>query len=238
MRAEDIAAAISAGLKPPAGDSDIGLHQGTILSWDRQTGANSVSVNGYTFTNLDALQGGIANAFSAGDVVVLVRKQSRYFILGKVATPGGLAGSAPAFQTMSASVNYTASTGSYGDLTGQPVGPQVSTYISSNRTALVLWQCDVDCYGGTGEIGWAVSGASSISPGAFTGMTIKSGTRTFNGGTTTVQTYNTASGSYLIGPGAGLKSGFTTFTMKYKPTINDASGFVTFKAPGLTVIPL
>jgi hypothetical protein len=238
MRSDEIAALMTAGLKPPAGDSDIGLHVGTVLTWDRQSGVNSVSVNGTTLTNLDALQGGIPNAFAANDVVLICRKQSRYFILGKVASPGGLAGSAPAFQTMSASVNYTASTGTYGDLTGQPVGPQVSTYVSSTRTAFVLWQCDVDCYGATGEIGWTVSGASSISAGAFTGMSIKSGTRTFNGAGVTVQTYNTATGQYLMGPGAGLNTGLNTFTMKYKATIHDASGFSTFKAPGLTVIPL
>ncbi|MGV9364530.1 hypothetical protein [Amycolatopsis sp. NPDC003731] len=236
MRSQDIAALIQAGTAPAPGDQDISLHKGTVRSWDRQSGVNTVEVNGTVLNNLDSLQGGVPTAYAVGDVVLVARKQSTYFLLGKVASAAGLAGSAPAFQTSGSAATYNASTAGYGDLASGTT-PAVSTYIGSNRTALVLWQAKIDATDATADVAWQVSGASSIAPGQFTGMGITSGVRFFNAGTTTVTTFETVSGSYLIGPGAGLNPGFNTFSMKVRANVFN-SGSVAISALGITVIPL
>lgn len=237
--AAEIADLITQGMQGPTGAEDAAFHTGVIRSWDRQSGTNVVIINGVEISNLKALQGGIGIYYSPGDVVIIIRKQRQYFIMGKVAAPGGAAGSGVQFVTSNVSNRLNSTT--FTDLPSGP-GPSISAYIGSARAAIVIWQCSVEANGGLGVIGFQVSGASSIPPGAFTGMTAWHSNRVFNqSGSMTVSTEATVTGAYTIGPGAGLQTGLNTFSLKYRSVIYDAvtsPNGPMFMQPGLTVIPL
>lgn len=234
--AAEIADLITQGMQGPTGAEDAAFHTGVIRSWDRQSGTNVVIINGVEISNLKALQGGIGIYYSPGDVVIIIRKQRQYFIMGKVAAPGGAAGSGVQFVTSNVSdhVNNT----SYVDLPSGP-GPSVSAYIGSSKSAIVIWQCTVSANNAKGQIAFQVSGASSIAPGAFTGMSVWHTNRTFNqSGSMSVTTEATLTGAYTIGPGAGLQTGLNTFQLKYRTDNFNAGAGADFSQPGLTVIPL
>lgn len=237
--AAEIADLITQGMQGPTGAEDAAFHTGVIRSWDRQSGTNVVVINGVEISNLKALQGGIGIYYSAGDVVIIIRKQRQYFIMGKVAAPGGAAGSGVQFVT--SPVNVQLNSTSFTDLPSGP-GPAVSAYIGSSRSAIIIWQCTLVTNGTRGDIGFQVSGASSIPPAAFTGMTVWHSNRVFNqSGSMTVGTETTLVGAYTIGPGAGLQTGLNTFQLKYRSEIFDpvtSPNGPRFMQPGLTVIPL
>ncbi|HEY0638721.1 MAG TPA: hypothetical protein VGD67_13810 [Pseudonocardiaceae bacterium] len=83
MRSEDLAPLF--GGDPPG----LTFHQGTILTWNAQTGQNTVAVAGAVLTDVPmAQQGPEALTIRAGQVVTLLGWRSSFWILGRVATPG------------------------------------------------------------------------------------------------------------------------------------------------------
>lgn len=82
MRSDDLASLLRHA------DGDIAFHQGRILSWDPNTGENSVRVRGTPLQNLPILNTGEAIALREGHVVGVLRVKSSYFILGRVTVPG------------------------------------------------------------------------------------------------------------------------------------------------------
>lgn len=229
----DIARAMTAGMAPPTGDSDVALHTGKILTWDRQTGVNTVDVSGTVLSNLDSLQGGLPNSYTPGDVVLLARKQSRYFIMGRVASATGLAGSAPESNVNNNSiVEYTTNT-LWADLPAPNITPSVTVYIGSSRKALVLWQSQIHAQSGAGYVAWGISGASTALPGQFSNTYTRAGTwRSL--ADPTIITYDTVMGMYL----ATVNPGLNTFTMKFQTEMFSAAGLVTIQEPGIVVIPM
>jgi hypothetical protein len=87
--ASEIADLITAGMRGPTGAEDAAWHTGTVLSWDESSGVNSVLVGGTAIPNLKTVQAGIGIQFQPGDTVMIVRKQTQYFVLGKETAPGG-----------------------------------------------------------------------------------------------------------------------------------------------------
>jgi hypothetical protein len=220
-----IADLIGQALTTNSGPEDVAIHTGQIQSWDTQSGVNAVMVNGVILTNLKSIQGGLAVSYTAGDTVMLVRKQTQYFILGKVTAPGGSAGSAIQSQRV-ASLQTVTST-SFGDLAGS-FGPEVSVYIGSSRRCLVIHSVEITISNNPAG-GWQavqVSGASSIA--VETGVTDAywSGPGSTDG---------TFSATCLVTEFNGLRTGLNTFTCKYKKT---GTGTVQVNNRVLTVIPL
>lgn len=77
-----------APLFPTADDRGVVFRQGVILTWDEQTGDNTVDVGGSVQTNVPMLNSsGVVN-LAVGDVVGLLAFKSQMFILGKIITPG------------------------------------------------------------------------------------------------------------------------------------------------------
>lgn len=233
--AAQIADLITQGVQGPTGDQDFSLVQGRIVSWNRLTGLNTVELNGGFITNVSALHSGIPTWFNPGDSVQLVRKQSRYFILGKVASPGGTAGSSVQFGTRTGLNTINNTSGSWVDLPTSPLSQDV--YISSSRAVLILWGADIDTNNSMGELGWAVSGATTLNPGSFNNTTVK---LSANSGAATASTAvsATVTGSYVMGPGVGLNAGLNTFTLKARVSVFGTGVNAGFGNVTLTLIPL
>lgn len=70
-----------------AGESPTSFHQGTVLTWNQQTGANTVSVAGSILTNVPVLNTGEAIALKAGHVVGLTKWRTQWFIIGRITVP-------------------------------------------------------------------------------------------------------------------------------------------------------
>lgn len=231
MDAAGIAALITAGNAPPTGSSDIGFHTGQIVSWDESSGTNVVTVQGVNLSNLKALQGGIGILYQAGDVVGIIRFQTTYFVLGKVAAPGAGA----ANQIRSAAVNTAVNNvnvAQWNDLPGSP-GPTLSNvYIGSSRRCLVLMTCLMDVSGVEGYMSVAISGASTIAPSGNTGL--QTGFIGIPSGAPVVTAQSAA--NFVLTSTDGLNSGFHTFTAKYGVFISGGTG-VNFLRRSMTVIP-
>lgn len=93
--AYEIADLLTQGMQGPVGADDSGWHVGKILTWSSSTGLNSVLVNGVPLTNLKALTPSIGTEYAPGQTVLIVRKQTQYFILGPVTTPGAVGSTPP-----------------------------------------------------------------------------------------------------------------------------------------------
>lgn len=76
-----------AGLFAPPAESE-SYRQGVIQAFNPSTGANSVKVGGATLTNLPILVSGDTVNYAENDVVILMRYQSSWAILGRVVTAG------------------------------------------------------------------------------------------------------------------------------------------------------
>ena len=228
MRSDDI----SQDMMPrePAGQRDIGLRLGTILAWDNLTGANTVDIEGQQFQDLKAIQGGIGIRYTPGDVVVIMKKQTTFFIFGRVASVGGAAGAAVVSDTNNLVYNTGSSGGSFANFPDN--GPVVTTYIGSSRRALLIWSADCSVSQSKAEIGWAVSGASTMASGSFAATTAQLAEQT-----TATVVAATVTGSYVMGSGAGLKTGVNTFTMQYRTELFGGTG-ANYGNRSLTVIPL
>lgn len=234
MKAGDIAALMTAGFAQPSGPEDSAFHTGQIITWDELSGVNTVLINGVVLSNLKIIQSGIGVTYSANDVVVIMRKQTQYFIMGKVAAPG--AGLTNQIKAAAVATNQTTATTTYTDLA--TVGPQVTVTIGSSRRCLVIVDCRITCatagqaaqYVG-GSMGFAVSGASTIAAGNGA-LNIQF----YSGPTAPNIAWNQATSHTVVLQSAdGLNAGSNTFTAKYySQTANPVCGF---EARNIVVIP-
>lgn len=83
MIGDDLAPLLAPGRAP-----DVGFRQGTVVTFDQGSGHNSVSVAGALLSDLPILSGAESLEYEVGDVVVLIRLNSSWAILGRVVTPG------------------------------------------------------------------------------------------------------------------------------------------------------
>ncbi|WP_191334942.1 hypothetical protein [Amycolatopsis acidiphila] len=210
-----IAQLIAAASAPPSGGEDAAFYTGQIQSWDDATGVNSVLVNGTVVPNMRCLSIGAGIVLVPGDVVMIIRKQTQWFILGKVAAPG--AGAALGVRQDYVGASGSTSSATYADLPGS-FGPSVSTYISSARRALVLVGTQSSCINGWAHMGVEVSGASSMAAGALTNQAAAiSGTFDIaHPGAGTIIGWGSPLSVHVYTAADGLNQGTNVFTAKYK----------------------
>jgi len=147
--------------------------------------------------------------------VIVLRKQTQYFILGKVGAPGAGA----ANQVRSATVNAAVNQGlqAFGDLTGS-FGPElVNVYIGSSRRCLVTLSNQVNVNNSIGNMGFQVRGASLIDASVPRSTYLSA--RTSSNGTIASVSITT-----LLTAADGLNMGFNTFTTKYRVLNNGEPG--------------
>lgn len=222
MRSDDVARLLTSG-----GQGDFGFRQGTVISWDAQTGANVIDVGGEPFDNIPMLA--ISSVtMAAGDSVGVLRFKSTYFLLGRIAVAGS-----GSMQTRSAKVtaSETRSSTSYGNLaTIGPVIPDV--YIGGSRQCLVLVRAAAGVLGNGADQANAnveVSGASSIAPLNTSAALIGS-----VGSPLGTHVQASIMSNVVLTAEEGLNEGFNTFTMVYKSGLGAQ---VVFSDRSLTVIP-
>ncbi|PRX48689.1 hypothetical protein B0I33_104507 [Prauserella shujinwangii] len=222
------------GGNPASGGGDIGFHQGVVTAWNASTGENTLTVAGGVVNNVPVLTTADSIMLNVGDVVGLLRFKSTYFILGRIAPPGG--GAAMSMRTGELSATEGLSTGN-NDPTGTwvdlaTVGPVVpDVYIGSSRRCLVLIGCAVRANNASGFMSFEVSGASTIAPPKATGLGVNNHQ---NGGSTVSAT---TSAARLLVAEDGLNEGFNTFTAKYWYTVNNNGTGCEFEARSITVFP-
>lgn len=229
MRSDDISQDIRT--KKPSGDRDIGMRQGVILAWNDLTGENLVDVEGEAFQNLDVLVTGIGISYALNDVVNIVRRQSRYFINGKVGAVNGSAGSGIQEAVFGYSDTVASTAGGWVDVPSGVVS--IQAYIGSSSKAMVVWRADVSCNNSTGEVSWAVSGATNVTVASRAGMSMVMDAATT--GTPSTAVKETLCGLYTL---RGLNQGLHTFTMKYRVAVHVSGINVVFGSPQITIIPL
>lgn len=223
---------MTAGFAPPTGPEDVAFHTGQIVTWDDLSGVNTVTVNGVVLSNLKVVQSGIGLSYFAGDVVVIMRKQTQYFILGKVGSPG--VGAANQIQSATISTFESTAATSFTDLA--TVGPSVTVNIGSSRRCLLITGAIIYCTGNPvgqfigGSIGAQITGASAIGPGFGALQNAFSANATSGAG---LQNYATRVS--LITAADGLNAGSNTFTCKYYSQLSSPT--CGFSARNITVIP-
>lgn len=82
MRSEDLAPMLT-----PKGLPGVGFRQGKVLSFNTDTGANTIDVAGTALVDVPMLNSGEAVALKAGHVVGLLTFKSSWWILGRVTLP-------------------------------------------------------------------------------------------------------------------------------------------------------
>jgi hypothetical protein len=227
-----LAAALAAAnaSAPSTGGDD---YTGKILSWDDATGVNSVEINGGAVSNLRVLQSGIGLQYQPGDVVLVKRRMSQWYILGKVAAPG--AGAANQIQSAQYVPRELTSSTTFTDLT--TVGPSVTVYIGSSRRCLVIHTARVGAVGNPvgayvgGGVGFQVTGASAIGPAFGAVAEVYSANATSGAGI-----YQSATKTTTLTAADGMGQGFNTFTLKYF-SANGSNPQCGFEAREITVIP-
>lgn len=80
MRSDDLVPVIVA-----SAPSGVDVKVGDVSSWNTTTGANTVTINGTIFTNLPVV--GALTGVTAGDNVLVLGADRRWFVLGKVTRP-------------------------------------------------------------------------------------------------------------------------------------------------------
>lgn len=227
MSSADIARLIMEGMKPPEGNNDIGWAQGEIISWDELSGVNTIRVFGQDYNNISSLQSGVGVLYQPGDKVGMLRFQTTYFVLGKIAAPGAGAAS----QIRSAEVATGHNVGvptTYGDL--PTLGPTLNNvYIGSSRRCLVMVSAYLEGNQSFGNMSFQVSGASSIAPSTSNAAQ--------NGTLNAVTVGNVSTRVKLLTSGDGLNQGFNTFQAKYLVEKYGTGTGAIFAIRSLTVIP-
>jgi hypothetical protein len=234
-RQTEYADLIAQSLRGPQGPADIALHTGTIVTWDDVNGLNSVLVNDVILNNLKVVRQGIGQTYSPGEVVMIQRKQTQYYITGKVETPGVSSSNliVPAYVS---TLQGTTST-SFTDLA--TVGPTATVRIGASRKALVFANCGVEVEIGAHDQntytgGWftlAVTGASNIVPSGLSTQFWAGGQSVYEG-----DFISTLSQTWVVTAAHGLNAGINNFTMKYASV--HSTYFASFSGRFLVVIPL
>lgn len=71
---------------------EFGFHQGTVAAWDASTGTNQVAIAGSIIVDVPGIVSSDNLVLHVGDVVILLRYRSTYFILGRVSVRPAFAG--------------------------------------------------------------------------------------------------------------------------------------------------
>lgn len=137
-----IADLLSAGVKGPQGPEDSAFHTGVVRSWNSLTGANTVEVNGVLLPNLRTLRAGIGVAYTVGETVTILRKQTQYFILGKIAAVASGGSSGIQFGSKQDTHTYAQNLTPFFPSSGVTV----SAYLSSSARALIILSSKVTVY--------------------------------------------------------------------------------------------
>ena len=226
---------IAAALRGPQGPSDSGYYTGTIVAWDANTGLNTVMVNQVPLSNLKVIQQGVGVPYSVGDTVLIARKQTQYFIMGRVTSPG-VGQSTLVSATVSA--DETTTSAAYTDLA--TFGPSVTVNIGASDRCLLMLSCRISCVGTAtppgnyigGWMAYQISGASAT----VTGANLLLNQQVLAPSTGAVMGFSTSiSGAVVLDQSRGLSPGLNTFTAKYIAMAGPAVGF---RDRTITVIPL
>lgn len=221
MRSANLAPLILAA----AGGGELGFRQGTVVSWDPDTGENTIRVGGSDLADLPVLSAS-AITLAPGDVVGILRYRSSWMILGSVTTS-----SLRIRAAHSDSATHTITADSlFHDLTADP-GPSVTVTIGNSRQCVVLMAMAINAKNSEVGCGVAVSGASSIAPL----NTASAGGGAFGPTDTTI--VGSCSSFQVITADDGLEAGSNTFTLQYIAQ-NGTGGSHLFWDRRITVIPL
>jgi hypothetical protein len=238
--AAEIADLITQGVRGPQGAEDVAIHTGVVKSWTPAT--NVVTINGVDIPNVKSLQSGIGVTYYAGDVVMIVRKQTQYFVLGRVSSPG--AGIGSVVDQMDGNFVTTFGTGgAFGDHPTLGPTPQITVY--TRLRTIVFFKCTAKV--STGSAAWspgftvnasafagisfAVSGATTIAPGTYAAQGASMEHWLSNPGSAALDVTNTLSGFLMVPTNYGQ----STFTLKYQ---TGAGNQAVFSKPSIMVVPL
>ena len=107
-----------------SGQPGVRFRQGTVLTWDSETGENTIDLAGATLTDVPVLNTSEATALKAGHIVGLLGQGSAWFIIGRVTPPNSadFAGASVAFETVQAQASNFA----------VPVGPSFTEIVSTS----------------------------------------------------------------------------------------------------------
>lgn len=213
--AAEIASLITQGTQPPQGNQDVSYHTGVVKSWDPTSGVNSVEVNGVILSNLTALQSGMGNAYLAGDVVSVIRVQTKYTILGRMSAPGGLTGGSPISLTGG---DYDLEGLISGSWTNIPTGPSFS--IRVGNACLVAFGGRSTVRNAGIEVSLQMQGPANAQDGDFQGLSVFS-----------AMNNNATNGPILDIP-------FTKQLMFYKNSVWNSNGQPQLMVPGVYTFSL
>lgn len=233
---------LAQALAAPSGNEDQSWHMGIVKSWDDLSGVNTVQVNGVIIPNMKSIVGGVGASYKTGDTVMVQRKQTQYVIHGKLQSPGISSGSTPAYADATGGV-ISSATGTWRDLDGgTSVSPTLTLRLGTNQGIMIAWGAgDVDLNNSGVEIGWQVSGDSTIAAGSYQGMSCRSNANSGGASPSTAVTYpmfkeqifKAGSG----GAGQRLNPGICTFILKYRLTLNGTGLNVRVGTPWIRVTP-
>lgn len=249
--AAEIADLITAGMQGPTGADDSGWHVGQILTWSSSTGLNSVRIGNSTLTNLKALTPSIGTEYAPGQTVLIVRKQTQYFILGPVTTPGAV-GSTPPTQLDTAGGSISGTAGVWRDLDGgAALSPTMNLKVAPFQRVLFMWGAgNVRAWGSSVEASIVVTspgGANKLAtPGLINGQSWIAGNQISVSNNIRVPGFKTffiqASGADATPSDSYLMPGTNAVAIKYRFSVEaGAAGTGTATAtvgnPWLLVIP-
>jgi hypothetical protein len=146
--------------RPDRPSQDVRFRQGVILTFDRNTLENTVSVGGSVLSNLPLLGVGEVTTLVAGSVVGIMavgEAAKSMFITGRIVTPNtddatdavSLLNSQIASDQVFANENCASTT--FTDLT--TVGPRVTVNVGPNGRLLII---------ATAQLGWSTTAAGTI----------------------------------------------------------------------------
>ncbi len=216
MRTDDLTPLLTGTAKPEGPSLPMSYRQGTILAWNPLTLENVVRVSRADMVNLSVW--GLPNAagLRVGDSVAVAVVDKGWAIMGQLVIPGSAqaqrAISYRSENTYTNQVNTTDSTSSVTFTDLASLGPTVTALIGPSGRCMVHLSAIIVVLAATsgGEMGYEVSGASSVSPSIFGRTKAEYGAAgTADSGTRSVLQegltpgYNTFTAKYLYGGGAG-----------------------------------
>lgn len=88
----DVTTLLAAAAAAARGGNQVSFRKGVVRSWDAAAGTNVIEVGGAEVPDVPTLLSGDSLVLQPGDVVGLLRTHTSYFVVGRVASPGGFAG--------------------------------------------------------------------------------------------------------------------------------------------------
>ncbi|WP_433793933.1 hypothetical protein [Actinoplanes sp. CA-252034] len=236
MRSDDLVPLLTA---PDSGPS-AGFRQGTIVTWNQATAANTVLVGRSLMTNLPILNTSEAAILQAGDVVGILTAGATWGILGRFTIPGTpeAVSALSALRTASATVAAAETTSSSSFIDLPTMGPSVELSVGPSGRVLVTLSClmEYQALEGFGlnsagaMMGFAGSGANTVSVSVARVVRSRIEYSVANVSDFALAGRMDASRVVLL---TGLTPGLTTFTAKYATYGNTPSA--TFSNRNITV---